>query len=58
MVEISSVRFAETPCVTFSFEKECGSEKSRLLNVSGSVRSTHRQKTILLHVRWLKAKAG
>ena len=45
MVEISSPRFAVTSCVTFSFEKECGSEKGRLLNVSGSVCSTCRQET-------------
>ena len=46
MVGIPSSRFAVTSCVTFSFEKECGSEKSRLLNVSGSVRSTRRQETL------------
>ena len=46
MVEISCARFAVTPRVTFSFEKESGSEKSRLLNVSGSVCSTRPQETI------------
>ena len=50
MVVISSVRFAVTPCATlcFSFEKEFRSEKSRLLDVSGSVCSTRRQE---IHVR-------
>ena len=38
-------RFAVTP--TFSFERECGSEKNRLPNVSGSVCSTRRQETEL-----------
>jgi hypothetical protein len=42
---VVSARFAVTPCVTFSFEKECGSEESRLLNVSGSVCCTRHQKT-------------
>ena len=46
MVEISSTRFAVSPCSTF--EKECGSEKSRLLNVSGSACSTRRQETARL----------
>ena len=38
MVEIASTRFAMTACVrpTYFFQKECGSEKSRLLNVLGT----------------------
>ena len=40
-----SARFAVTSCVTFSFEKECGSDKSWLLNILGCVCSTHRQET-------------
>ena len=48
MVEISSARFAVTPGVTFSFEKECGSEKSRLHNISGSLCSTRLQETVIV----------
>jgi hypothetical protein len=45
MVEISRASSAVTPCVGFSLEKECGSEKSQLFNALGSVCSTHHQET-------------